>query len=66
MERPPLSLVQTSDLFMPLVGVSASIWWDFIPMEVQNNHIPMCTYPSGVEVKHQQVHPPWAHNSQGS
>jgi hypothetical protein len=33
-ERPPFSLVQTSGIPLPLAGVSASIWWDFIPMEV--------------------------------
>jgi hypothetical protein len=25
----PLSLVQASDMCLPLAGVSASIWWDF-------------------------------------
>jgi hypothetical protein len=65
-ERPPLSLVQTSDLSLPLAGVSTSIWWDFSPMEVRTNHLPMCTCPSGVALQQQQVRPPWAHKSQGS
>jgi hypothetical protein len=47
-ERPPLSLVQASDLSLPMAGVSASIWSDFSPMEVRTNHLPMCTCPSGV------------------
>jgi hypothetical protein len=63
-ERPPFSLVQTSDLSLPLVGVSTSIWWDFSPMEVRTNHLPMCTYPSGVALQQQKVHPPWARKSQ--
>jgi hypothetical protein len=46
-KRPPLSLVQSSDLSLPLAGVSASIWWDFSPMEVRTNHLPICTCPSG-------------------
>jgi hypothetical protein len=47
-KRPPLSLMQSSDLSLPPAVVSTSIWWDFIPMEVQTNHLPMCTYPLGV------------------
>jgi hypothetical protein len=50
----------------PLAGVSTSIWWDFSPMEVRTNHLPMCTCPSGVALQQQQVRPPWAHKSQGS
>jgi hypothetical protein len=38
-ERPPLSLVQTSGICLPLAGVSTSIWWDFSPMEVRANHL---------------------------
>jgi hypothetical protein len=46
-ERPPLSLVQASSICLPLAGVSTSIWWDFIPMEVRANHLPICTCPGG-------------------
>jgi hypothetical protein len=62
-ECPPLSLVQASGMCLPLARVSTSIWWDFIPMEVQINHLPMCTCPSGVARQQQQVLPPWAHKS---
>jgi hypothetical protein len=65
-ERPPLSPVQASDMCLPLVGVSTSIWLDFSPMEVQNNHLPMCTCLSDVALQQQQVRPPWAYKSQGS
>jgi hypothetical protein len=65
-ERPPLSPVQASGICLPLAGVSTSIWWDFIPMEVRANHLPICTCPSGMVLQQQQVRPPWAHKSQGS
>jgi hypothetical protein len=42
-ERSPLSPMQAFDMCLPLVGVSTSIWWDFSPMEVRTNHLPMCT-----------------------
>jgi hypothetical protein len=65
-ERPPFSLVQASGIPLPLVGVSASIWWAFSPMEVRANHLPICTCPLGMVLQQQQVRPPWAHKSQGS
>jgi hypothetical protein len=65
-ERPPFSLVQAFDISLPLAGVSASIWWDFSPMEVLANHLPICTFPSGMVLQQQQAHPPWADKSQGS
>jgi hypothetical protein len=65
-ERPPLSPVQASGICLPLAGVSTSIWWDFIPMEVRANHLPICTCLSGMVLQQQQVCPPWAHKSQGS
>jgi hypothetical protein len=65
-KRHPLSLVQSPDLSLPLIGISASIRWDFSPMEVRTNHLPICTCPSSVALQHQQIHPPWAHKSQGS
>jgi hypothetical protein len=65
-KHPPLSLVQSPDLSLPLDGVSTSIWWDFSPMEVRTNHIPICTCPLGVALQHQQIRPSWAHKSQGS
>jgi hypothetical protein len=65
-EHPPLSLVQASDMCLPLAGVSTFVWWDFIPMEVQTNHLPMCTCPSGVALQQHKVRPPWDHKSQGS
>jgi hypothetical protein len=65
-ERPPFSLVQASGISLPLDRVSAYIWWDFIPMEVQDNHLPIFTCPSGMVMQQQQVRPPWAHKSHGS
>jgi hypothetical protein len=65
-ERTPLSPVQASGICFPLAGISASIWWDFSPMEVRANHIQMCTCPSSMVLQKQQVRPPWAHKSQGS
>jgi hypothetical protein len=65
-ERPPFSLVQASGIPLPLAGVTTSIWWDFSPMEVRTNHLPICTCPSGMVLQQQQVRPPWAHKSQGS
>jgi hypothetical protein len=62
----PLSLCKSHDLSLPLAGVSASIRWAFSPMEVRTNHLPICTYPSGVALQHQQIRPPWAHKSHGS
>jgi hypothetical protein len=59
----PLSLVQSPDLSLPLAVVSTSIWWDFSPMEVRTNHLPICTCPLGVSLQHQQICPPWAHKS---
>jgi len=47
-ERPPFSLVQASDISLSLVGVSTSIWCDFIPMEVRANDLPICTCSSGM------------------
>jgi hypothetical protein len=65
MERPPLSPVQASGICLPLARVSTSIWWDFSPIEVRSNHLPMCTCPSGMALQQQQVRSPWAHKSQG-
>jgi hypothetical protein len=62
-ERPPFSLVQASSISLPLAGVSASILWDFSPMEVRVNHLPICTYPSGMVLQQQKVCLPWAHKS---
>jgi hypothetical protein len=65
-ECPPFSLVQAFGISLPLDRVSAYIWWAFIPMEVQANHLPIFTCPSGMVMKQQQVCPPWAHKSHGS
>jgi hypothetical protein len=66
LEHPPLSSMKASDICMPLVGVSTSIWCYFIPVEVRTNHLPMGTCLSGVGLQQQQVRPQWAHKSQGS
>jgi hypothetical protein len=62
-ERPSFSPVQASGICLPLAGVSASTWWDFSPMEVPANHLPICTCLSGMVLQQQQVRPPWAHKS---
>jgi hypothetical protein len=62
----PLSPVQAFGICLPLAGVSASIWWDFSPMEVRANHLPMYTCLSDMVLQQQQVRPPRAHKSQGS
>jgi hypothetical protein len=63
---PTFSMVQASSISLSLAWVSTSIWWDFVPMEVQANHLPICTCPSGMVLQQQQVCPPWSHKSQGS
>jgi hypothetical protein len=64
-EHPPFSPVQASGIPPPLVGVTTPIWWDFIPMEVRTNHLPICTCLLGRVLQQKQVHPPWDHNSYG-
>ena len=49
-----------------LAGVTTSIWWDFSPMEVRTNHLPICTCLSGMVLQQKKVHPSWDHKSQGS
>jgi hypothetical protein len=65
-ERPSFSLVQAPGVSLHLAGVTTSIWWDFSPMEVRDNHLPICTYPPGMVLEQQNVCPPWAHKSHGS
>jgi hypothetical protein len=55
----------------PHVGVLASIPWDLSPMELRNNHLPMCTCPIlylfvGYDPAHQQICPSWDHKSHHS
>jgi hypothetical protein len=47
-KHPPLPRCKSSDLSLLPAGVSTSIWWALSPMEVRTNHLPMCTYPSGM------------------
>jgi hypothetical protein len=44
-------------IFSPSWGLGIHLV-GFIPMEVQNNHLPMCTCSSGVDLQQQQVRPP--------
>jgi hypothetical protein len=62
-ECPPLSPVEASGICLPLAGVSTSIWWAFIPMEVRANHLPIRTCSSGMVLQQQQERPPRAHKS---
>jgi hypothetical protein len=65
-KHPSFFLVQVSGVSLPLVGVTTSICWDFIPMEVRANHSPICTYPPGKFLQQQKVCPPGFHKSEGS
>jgi hypothetical protein len=55
----------------PLMGSQHPFDGLFNTIEVPTDHLPMCTGPKwylsvGHDPAHQQLHPPWAHQSQGS
>jgi hypothetical protein len=74
-ERPPLLWCKSPDpslsYLCPLMGSQHPSDGLFSPMEVETDHLPMCTGPKWYlsvehDPAHQQLHPPWAHQSQGS